>query len=312
MNALDLDSFDTNVVELDAGPGQRLRQGREAVNLSVEEVAARLHLDARTISCLEGDQYDDLPAPTFVRGYLRSYARLLNIPAEPIIDGFDRRGLEPPALVADISTHEEARSTDAPMRVATIALTVLMFAGVMLWWQTEIGPDWQTGPPGSDAAEPVIPTTLEPTLPPLQSTEAPTESESLAQAEGVTAVALPANPPAAETLQETARAPDAPAPDAVEAAVDNAGAAAASTPPGVAHLVLRIRRDSWVEIYDRDGERLYYSTGKAGEVIDIRGAEPVQALVGFAEGVVVEYNGDPFDLAPHTARGLARFTLGGQ
>jgi len=44
--------------------------------------------------------------------------------------------------------------------------------------------------------------------------------------------------------------------------------------------------------------------------VEVRGAEPVQALVGFAEGVVVEYNGAPFDLTPHTARGLARFTLG--
>ena len=65
MNALEANPL-ANVVEIDAGAGQRLRQGRENVNLSVEEVAARLHLDTRTIWYLEADQYDELPAPTLL------------------------------------------------------------------------------------------------------------------------------------------------------------------------------------------------------------------------------------------------------
>jgi cytoskeleton protein RodZ len=283
----------TNVVELDIGPGQRLRQGREAVNLSVEEVAARLHLDARTIVCLEADQYDDLPAPTFVRGYLRSYARLLNITAQPIVDGFDRRGLEPPALVADISANEEATSADTSMRVATSAIIVVLLAGVILWWQSEIGTEWLSGSPGNGSAEGGAPVTLEPTQPKLETGEPPTESESLSL--GVT-------PPLATA--EPARAPEPPVPDA---AVSDA---VANAQPGVVSLVMRIRQDSWVEVYDRDGKRLYYSTGRAGDVIDLRGAAPIEALIGFAEGVQVEYNGAPFDLSTHTTRGLARFKLG--
>ena len=114
---------------LDSGPGERLRNAREAISLSIEEVAARLHLDTRTISNLETDSYEDLPAPTFVRGYLRSYARLLNIDPEPIIDGFNRCGLEPPPLVADISTSEEINAADPTMRFATIVVVVVLLAG---------------------------------------------------------------------------------------------------------------------------------------------------------------------------------------
>ena len=309
-----------DVLELDAGPGQRLRQGREAVNLSVEEVAARLHLDTRTVRCLEGDQYDQLPAPTFVRGYLRSYARLLNVPAQPVVDAFDRRGLEPPALIPDISTSEEARSTDTPMRAATITIVMVLIALVLVAWQSQIGTEWIWGAPGEqDVSD--TPTALEPSLPRLGREEAPTESESLAlgtapapqpaapagEAEDATAVSLPGTstgapaPPAPATTTEVAAATQAPAPEV-----------ASTTPPGVAHLVVRIRVSSWVEIYDRNGERLYYATGQAGDVVDVRGAEPLQVLVGFAEGVNVEYNGQPFELAPHSVRGVARFTLGQQ
>ena len=294
-----------DVLELDAGPGQRLRQGRESANLSIEEVSARLHLDTRTVRCLEADQYDQLPAPTFVRGYLRSYARLLNVPAQPVVDAFDRRGLEPPALIPDISTSEETRSTDTPMRAATITIIMVLIALVLVAWQSQIGTEWIWGAPGEQGVT-EAPAALEPSLPRLADAQAPTESESLAQGT-MPAVAPPASaisgaasfPPAVE------QAPGPPTPSAAAPPVS-----ASAIPPGVAHLVVRIRVSSWLEIYDRNGERLHYATGRAGEVIDVRGAEPLQVLIGFAEGVNVEYNGRPFELTRHTVRGVARFTLG--
>ena len=86
-------------VEERVGPGRRLSDTRQAANLSLGEVASRLHLDLDTIRALEADDYDRLPAPTFVRGYLRGYARLLDLPPGPILEAFDQRGLTPPELV---------------------------------------------------------------------------------------------------------------------------------------------------------------------------------------------------------------------
>jgi cytoskeleton protein RodZ len=312
-----------DVLELDVGPGQRLQQGREAVNLSIEEVSARLHLDIRTVRCLEADQYDQLPAPTFVRGYLRSYARLLNVPAQPVVDAFDRRGLEPPALIPDISTSDEARSTDTSMRAATITIVAVLFALVLVAWQSQIGTEWIWGAPGEQNIT-QTPAALEPSLPRLADAQAPTEAESLAL--GTTpATSTPVNTDSGALTgsvtdsslvslpQAANRAPDPPAPSATGNPTPAVVlAAAGANPPGVAHLVVRVRVSSWVEIYDRNGERLYYATGQAGDVVDVRGAEPLQVLVGFAEGVNVEYNGRPFALAPHIARGVARFTLGQQ
>lgn len=304
---------------MDAGPGQHLRRARDEATLSIEEVAARLHLDTRTVGNLEADNYDELPAPTFVRGYLRSYARLLDIPPAPIIDGFDRRGLEPPPLVADIATSEEAKSTDMPMLAATLVIVVVLLGGVIIWWQSQFGASW----PGVDATPEVavvegdnpipqlrLDTDLQVRLPALreQGASGTTDSTGVVQLGDVdsgASVSATESDSKIDATDGTGQLAEEPQPEQATGP-DNLAQV-----PGVGHLVLRVRRDSWIEVYDRDGERLYYSTARGGDSIELRAAEPLKVLLGFARGVQVEYNGRPYDPAPHTARGLARFSLGG-
>jgi len=64
------------------GCGARLRLGREAAGLTQEEVSARLKMPVRVIRVLESDDWSPLGAPVFVRGQLRSYARLLGLDVE--------------------------------------------------------------------------------------------------------------------------------------------------------------------------------------------------------------------------------------
>ena len=59
--------------------GARLKHAREAAGLSVEEVSARLKMPGRVVQTLESDDWTSLGAPVFVRGQVRSYARLLNV-----------------------------------------------------------------------------------------------------------------------------------------------------------------------------------------------------------------------------------------
>ncbi|PWG64059.1 RodZ domain-containing protein [Spiribacter halobius] len=75
------------------GPGRLLRDQRLRRELSVGDVADGLHLDARTIDALERDDYAGLPPVTFVRGYLRAYARLLELPDDEVLKRFDAMGV---------------------------------------------------------------------------------------------------------------------------------------------------------------------------------------------------------------------------
>ena len=62
-----------------AGDGERLRKAREAAGLDVAEVARRLKMPVRVVQSLENEDWEGLDAPVFVRGQLRSYARLLGL-----------------------------------------------------------------------------------------------------------------------------------------------------------------------------------------------------------------------------------------
>ena len=63
-------------------PGQLLAERRQEWGLSVQEVAANLNLGIDTIEALESEDYGSLPGSTFVKGYMRSYAKLLKLDAE--------------------------------------------------------------------------------------------------------------------------------------------------------------------------------------------------------------------------------------
>ena len=120
------------------GPGHRLKRAREAANISVGEVSARLHLDLKTVRALEADNYIELPAPAFVRGYLRGYARMLNVPVEPLVESFDVHGLAPPKLVADISEGPQARSSDFSVQLFTYIIVIALGVLVFLWWRGQV------------------------------------------------------------------------------------------------------------------------------------------------------------------------------
>jgi len=68
--------------------------------------------------------------------------------------------------------------------------------------------------------------------------------------------------------------------------------------------------EAWVEIYDANDGRMFYNLVKPGRELDLSGPPPIRVLLGRTDGVTVEYNGEPVDLAPHTERGVARFKLG--
>ena len=119
------------------GPGAYLRNAREEAGMSLKAVADMLLLSPRTLELLEADAHDQLPAPTFVRGYLRGYARALGLPSGPILDMYNRQGFEPPSLNNDATEPTQAHTSDIPVRLVTYAVAVALVLSVGLWWQSQ-------------------------------------------------------------------------------------------------------------------------------------------------------------------------------
>lgn len=331
-------------IETLTSPGHRLREARLEAKVTVDEVAARLHLDPRLVEALENDQYAELPEATFVRGYLRGYAGLLGLPPAPIIESFDRHGFQAPELIPDIASKPQVQSSDASVRLATFVVVSVLF-GLMIawWWQTQETPIAIPGGPAPVAE--MLPRTEEMTSPQSGQPDAlPPEAElspapvagqePASEPEPVTVEPIdPVEPiePASSvavisTPPETLEAIPQPEPEVVEAEAvtepDRTAVAAArmeepvspveqtgSTGPSD-RLTLRLKHDSWIEVYDREGERLYFGLAKGGTRITPTGAGPMRVLLGYARDAQVEYNGAFFDPAPYTRQDVARFTIG--
>src|SRR6266699_7255314 len=84
------------------GPGARLRAAREASGLSLDQVAQQLKLAPRQVKALEDEDFGKLPGRTFARGFVRNYARLLNLDGDHLLsmlpDAAHAPALEAPAL----------------------------------------------------------------------------------------------------------------------------------------------------------------------------------------------------------------------
>ena len=71
--------------------GQYLRRCREEKQMSVEEVSRSTRVPMDSVTRIEDDRFDELPGEVFVRGFLKSYARAVGLPADEVL-ARDQRG----------------------------------------------------------------------------------------------------------------------------------------------------------------------------------------------------------------------------
>ncbi len=122
-------------------PGQRLRQAREEMNLSRQDVARKLRLDAGLIQALEDNDREALPAQTYLVGYLRSYARLLNLPVDSIIAD-TRQNLQPTStLVPDNIDYRNPQRFENLLRLVLLGMLVVLILA-MGYWFLSLEPEW--------------------------------------------------------------------------------------------------------------------------------------------------------------------------
>ncbi len=130
---------------------------------------------------------------------------------------------------------------------------------------------------------------------------APSQADAAASnADNGTTASQQTQPAASDSAAGTASAASAAA---------TAAPAQAALPPGEKQLHLVFHKDSWVEVHDKDGKRIFSKLNPAGTEQTITGTPPFSLVIGNAAGVTLTYGGKPVDLAPHTKTTVARFTL---
>lgn len=122
---------DSDMPENARGIGERLRQARVRAGLSPVEVGAQLKMPTHVIEALEREDWAHIGAPVFIRGHLRSYARLLDMPANAVVENVSTPAPKPADLVPRTFTPRMQRIAEQTARrlvyviiTATIAVPV--------------------------------------------------------------------------------------------------------------------------------------------------------------------------------------------
>lgn len=298
--------------------GEQLRSAREHLGLDVEDVARQLCLSPRQVTALEADAYSDLPSATFTRGFIRNYAKLLQIEAEPLLALYRSKVPDAPSLSA-ISLHTEGipiqtgnRGSWLPYLIAT---GILVLAAAAWWFYM----DWRESHPAP--AEPVenvaapdkSETTSAPVAPQTQQEPAPMGAGM--QPEQLTEPAPNAAPaqaePAPASSSSASAAPAAPAaavqPQTPAAAVPASPSSAATA--GTVRVELKFSESSWVRVVDADGKELLNKTKPAASEEVVDGKPPLKVIIGNVNGATVIYKGQPVDVLSHAKANVARLTL---
>jgi len=124
-------------VDKTTGLGKRLKQAREGLHLSIKEAAVRLHLNPNVIQILEAEEFKSSLPPTFVRGYLRSYGRLLNIPDQEINTALEQLDITPKPTAIDVTsmlTTGEAQKDRRYVQWTTYSVISVLIVLVGFWW----------------------------------------------------------------------------------------------------------------------------------------------------------------------------------
>jgi cytoskeletal protein RodZ len=124
--------------KMDGGAGQVFIHGREALGITQEQAADSLNLSVGAIKAIENDDADSLPDIVYVNGYIRSYAKLLGIASQPLIDAWRAQHVMSKDEVAPLNSSTDAAKVDAvnvrPMKMGRWALVALGLSALFVYF----------------------------------------------------------------------------------------------------------------------------------------------------------------------------------
>ncbi len=282
-----------------AGFGERLRLARERCGWTVEEVADRLRLTIAVIECLEDESFAIPRTPAFYRGYLRSYALLVEeVPDEILKLAESKLPTEQTPQLQSMTG--EVMATDAGSGgtrwkrvVGYLAFLGLVLVGAFAIWD---GDGLSTGNPTVEDEMPASGARGELSLS-IPSDKV--EEDRASSNDSAPAAAEVSTPAEMSDVQDDLPA-DAEDDARVQAGANEASGRAGSDDTGTMRegvLELTFKGDCWVRISDATGEVLALGIKRQGKTIRLHGMAPFKLILGNAPVVEIAYNGEPVDLS---------------
>ncbi len=261
--------------------GSSLRIAREKAGLSITDVAENLLISADVIRALENSQADALPALTFTQGYIRSYAKLFNLPAEEIIDAYAYMAPNSKQVLTPHSVLPAQKSTgDIIIKIITFSFIAVAVFVLFTWlYKTDFNIKLDSSSTGFE-------------LIPFQTKEQHYQEAD----EADSAYVLPEEAQDIDVQEPLKASLEVPVDENIEA-----DSSAITEPPVNDNpvfndeLVLTAIGESWVEVQDSIGQKLFYQLLNRGEEIKLKGVAPFTVFLGNAPEVRIEINNKIID-----------------
>jgi cytoskeleton protein RodZ len=316
------------------GPGERLQAARIKKSLSLKDVAGRMHLSPSILEAIEENNFDEITAPIFVKGYLRAYARIVSLGEDEMIQQYiDFYSEEDPPINTTSHMVPELSATDTRIKWTTYFVIVVLGVLLTAWWwnkqqnqevplsldvqsshldenastEAVVDSDIHAGSETSIAADA---TTAVVESESAESSDAPvTAAEELAETDAVTeqgtsaaAVALPLETDSSPTTDE----PE------LQAVAGTRDQPAQVAPSGSDKLKIIIHADTWADVKDSNNYQLIYDLLRADSSVELTGDAPFTVFLGNGHGVEILVNGEEVGFSARIRDdNTARIDIGG-
>jgi cytoskeleton protein RodZ len=298
--------------------GGLLKQARIEQDLSVEQLATELRIEVQQLVALEQDRFERIGVPVFVKGYIKQYGSRLGLDTGELLATYYKQGkLEDIDIRPSRSITLRDHQGVSGWVVALLVLLVIV-AALAAWWLSGEGFNGIALPTGrSDPA--AVPAAVPAAGLPAPAARAPDAAAGAVERLEVEPAQTPVAPPPAQPTPGASTEPPAAAP-VPEGAVRPAPEAAVTPQAAEARVALRplgyavdvevaFEQDSWAEITDARGARLYYGLGSAGRRATLRGEPPLAVVLGNVDGVRIKVEGADYEIPRPKQGSFARFTL---
>lgn len=295
-------------------PGLLLKTAREALNLSTQNIADRLCLKNSMVIDIENDIYDQNISLTFIKGYLKSYAKFVGVQEQTVISAFDelKTQKKEPAKLQSFSKRLAHQAHDDKLMLVTYLIVALVIALVVIWWlqQSE-----------STSASTPVKAQVNTSTGDNTSTKIPFTNDSVMSA--LASEPEPEPSPQVETNLQTANEFDTQAPSISEEKGEEPETQAdfelspsrqqslteEVLPLAEVEVVFTFKSQCWMKLTDSTGEDVAYGTKAKDRVMTVSGVPPFSVILCAPEAADILFAGQTVDLSGMRAGSTAKFTL---
>lgn len=291
--------------------GTLLKNKRESLGLTQKQISDRLKLRVTLIQQIEENQFESDQVATFMRGYIRSYAKYVNLDEKVVLNALHHSGDAQHQEQEMLSFSRKTKTEKHNSRIMLLTWSIFaVIVGIssLWWWQNQQQDTLSQSLANTESSEElVVEESLDPELTSLEVIEAEQNTETSPVTENsdeLTEVSSAEDSVTLDPIEVIEEAPEAADVTSVTAESETVAPEAV-----VNELVMQFSADCWIQVKDASGKTLSTGIKKAGQTLNLSGTAPYKVILGAPEGVSMTFASEPVDLSGYTSGKVARITL---